>query len=80
MSLCHRKTEEETYSQPESRREEYMTVFINGKQRQIKRPPTIDGMDAEEFMRRDAYPIWQHQNEMWEYAYQNEDKNDEDQI
>lgn len=44
-----------------------MRVFINGKQVKIKRPPTIDGMDAEEFIRRNADPLWLHQNEMWEY-------------
>ncbi len=58
------------------RREEYMTVFINGKQRRTKRPPTIEGMDAEEFIRRNADPIWLHQNELWEYIDQNEDEDD----
>ena len=48
------------------RREEFMTIFINGKQKRVRRPPTIDGMDAEEFLRRNADPIWLHQNEMWE--------------
>ena len=48
------------------RRQEYMTVFINGKQRQVKRPPTIDGMDVDEFIRRNADPIWLQQNQMWE--------------
>lgn len=48
------------------RQKEYMTIFINGKQKRIKRPPTIDGMDADEFIRRNADPIWLHQNEMLE--------------
>ena len=56
------------------RQEEYMTVFMNGKQKRIKQPPTIDGMDVEEFIRRNADPIWLHQNEMWEYIDQNEDE------
>ena len=55
------------------RRKEYMTVFINGKQKRVKRPPTIDGMDIDEFIRRNADPIWLHQNEMWEYMDQTED-------
>ena len=55
------------------RQEEYMTVFMNGKQKRIKRPPKIDGMDVEEFIRRNADPIWLQQNEMWEYIDQNED-------
>jgi hypothetical protein len=49
------------------RREEYMTIFVNGKQKRVKRPPTTDGLDADEFIRRNADPIWLHQNEMWEY-------------
>ncbi|MFA6728325.1 MAG: hypothetical protein WCS17_08935 [Prevotella sp.] len=46
------------------RRQEYMTIFINGKQKRVKRPPTIDGMDVDEFIRRNADPIWLHQNEL----------------
>jgi len=49
------------------RQKEYMTIFINGKQKRVKRPPTIDGIDIDEFIRRNADPIWLHQNEMWEY-------------
>ena len=49
------------------RQKEYMTVFMNGTQKRVKRPITIDGMDADEFIRRNADPIWLHQNEMWEY-------------
>jgi hypothetical protein len=49
------------------RREEYMTVFMNVRQKRVKRPPTIDGMDVDEFIRRNADPIWLHQNEMWEF-------------
>jgi hypothetical protein len=48
------------------RRQEYMTS-INGKQKRVRRPPTIDGMDVDEFIRRNADPIWLHQNEMWEH-------------
>lgn len=49
------------------RRLEYMTIFINGKQKRVKRPATINGMDADEFILQNADPIWLHQNEMWEY-------------
>ena len=55
------------------RQKEYMTIFINGKQKRIKRPLTIDGMDVDEFIRRNADPIWLHQNEMWEYIDQEEE-------
>ena len=49
------------------RREEFMTVFVNGKQKRVKRPTTIDGLDVDDFILRNADPIWLHQNEMWEY-------------
>jgi hypothetical protein len=49
------------------RQQEYMTVFMNGKQKRVKRPVTIDGMDVDDFIRNNADPIWLHQNEMWEY-------------
>ena len=58
------------------RQKEYMTVFMNGKQKRIKRPPKIDGMDVDEFIRLKADPIWLHQNEMWEYMDQDEDENE----
>ncbi len=44
-----------------------MIVFIHGKQKRVPRPPTIDGLPADEFIRRNADPLWLHQNEMWEY-------------
>ncbi len=49
------------------RQKEYMTIFVNGKQKRVKKPVTIDGMDVDELIRRNADPIWLHQNEMWEY-------------
>ena len=48
------------------RQKKYEWVFMNGKQVRIKREPTIDGMDVEEFILRNADPIWLCQNEMWE--------------
>ena len=47
------------------RRKKYQMVFMNGRQVRIKRPPTIDGMDVDEFILRNADPIWLHQNELW---------------
>ena len=54
-------------AEKERKRRETMTIFINGKQKQVPRPLTIEGMDPDEFIRRNADPIWLHQNEMWEY-------------
>ena len=53
-------------------RKEYMTIFINGKQKRVKRPPTIEGLEVDEFIRRNADPIWLHQNEMWDYMTDDE--------
>ena len=55
------------------RQNEYMTIFVHGKQKRVKRPPTIDGIDVDEYIWKNADPIWLHQNEMWEYIDQPED-------
>ena len=65
-----------TAAEKKARRErktKYMTIFINGKQKRVPRPPQIDGMDVDEFIRRNADPIWLQQNEMWEYMTFDED-------
>jgi len=56
----------------EGRQKKYMWIFMNGKQVRVKRPPTIDGMDVDEYILKNADPIWLHQNEMWEYIQTNE--------
>src|ERR1700677_3146134 len=48
------------------RKKNFATIFINGKQKRVPRPPTIDGLPVEEFIARNADPIWVHQNEMWD--------------
>ena len=49
-----------------------MTIFVNGKQKRVRRPPEIDGVSVDEFVRNNADPIWLHQNEMWECMEENE--------
>lgn len=49
-----------------------MYVFVGGKQKRVKRPPQIDGMDVDEFIRRNADFVFLHQNEMWEYMVDEE--------
>lgn len=44
------------------RRREFMTIFVGGKMKRVRRPPTVDGMPVEEFLPRNADPIWLHQN------------------
>jgi len=51
-----------------------MTIFINGKQKWVKRPATVNGIETDEFIRNNADPIWLHQNEMWEYTDQHDDE------
>lgn len=64
--MTKRKLTPAEKAEKKKRQREYMTIFINGKQKRVKRPPTIDGIDVEEFIRRNADPIWLHQNELWE--------------
>ena len=52
------------------RKREHMTIFVHGKQVRVRRPETIEGLSAEEFIRRNADPIWLVQNEMSEYLPQ----------
>lgn len=73
MAKPKRKLTAKQKAEKKRRREEYMTIFLHGKQKRVKRPPTIDGMDPDEFIRRNADPIWLHQNEMWEYMNQDDD-------
>ena len=48
------------------RREMFMTIFINGRQKRVPRPLLIEGLPVDEFIARNADPIWLHQNELWE--------------
>jgi hypothetical protein len=48
------------------RKKKFMTIFINGKQKRVPRPPLIDGLPVEEFIAQNADPIWLHENELWE--------------
>ena len=66
MAKCKRKLTAAEKRARKIRRKEFMTIFVHGKMKRVKRPPTIDGMDVDEFIRRNADPIWLHQNEMWE--------------
>jgi len=75
MTKRKRKLTAAEKAEKQRRQREYMTIFISGKQKRVKRPPTTDGWEAHEFFRRCADPIWLHQNEMWEYI-ETEDEGD----
>jgi hypothetical protein len=48
------------------RKAEFQTVFLNGKMKRIRRPPQIDGMDADEWIRQNADDIFLHEEGMWD--------------
>jgi len=50
-----------------------MWIFVHGKQTRIRRPPTIDGMDVDAYIRQNADPIWLHQEGLWVYLMDEEE-------
>ena len=53
-------------AEKQRRRREFMTIFVSGKMKRVRRPPTIDGVPVENFIRQNADPVWLQQNEMFE--------------
>ena len=72
LQIARIALEKKEKAEKKQRQKEYMTIFVKGKQKRVKRPPTIDGMDVDECIRRNADPIWLYQNEMWEYMTDDE--------
>jgi hypothetical protein len=76
MSKAKKKREEahpkrrRTAAEKRARRErkkKSMRIFINGRQKRALRPQWIDGLPVEEFIARNADPIWLHENGLWEF-------------
>ena len=65
MSKPKRKLTAREKADKKRRKLEFMTIFINGKQKRVRRPPTIDGMSVDEFIRLNADPVWLHQQGEW---------------
>ena len=65
MAKKKRKLTPEEKAKKKQRQREFMTVFVGGKQKRIKRRQ-VEGIDVDEFIRRNADPLTLHQNEMWE--------------
>lgn len=76
MAKRKRKLTSAEKAEKKRRRREYMTIFVNGKQKRVKRPPTVDGIPVDEFIRNNADPIWLLKNEMYEELYQWEQERD----
>jgi hypothetical protein len=51
---------------------------MNGKQLRVRRPPSIDGLNAEEFILQNADPIWLHQNGYHEILHNKEMKKEKE--
>lgn len=49
------------------RKKNLMTIFVNGKQKRVPRPPTIEGLPVDEFIARNADPIWLLENGYYEF-------------
>jgi hypothetical protein len=64
--MKRRRTAAEKRARRERKRK-YTMIFINGKQKWVPRPQLIDGLPVEEFIARNANPVWLHQNELWEF-------------
>ena len=65
MSKPKRKLSAREKADKKRRKLEFMKIFINGKQKRVRRPPTIDRMSVDEFIRLNADPIWLHQQGEW---------------
>ena len=72
MGKKKRKLTPAEKAEKKRRRREFMTIFINGKMKRVRRPPTVDGVPLDDFIRQNADPIWLHQNEMWELMEENQ--------
>src|SRR3990172_7615541 len=66
MAKRKRKLTPAEKAEKKRRKAEYMTIFVGGKQKRVKRPPMIEGMTVDEFIRANADPVWLHEHEMWE--------------
>ena len=69
VSKRKRKLTPREKAEKKRRRLEYETIFVNGKQKRVKREPTVDGIPVDEFIRNNADPIWLLQNEMYEELF-----------
>lgn len=60
-----KKLTPEQKAEKRRRKLDFETIFVGGKQKRVKRRPLVEGLNPEEFIRRNADPTWLHQNELW---------------
>jgi hypothetical protein len=50
----------------EENQKKYEWIFMSGKQVRVKRQPTKDGIPIDEYIERNADPVWLQQNGMYD--------------
>ena len=73
MRKPKRRLTPEQRAEKKRRKQEFMTIFIRGKQKRVRRPPTIEGKPVDDFIRDNADALWYHQNEMWDAIDRDDD-------
>ena len=66
MHMKRKRTAAEKRARRE-RKKKYMIIFINGKQKRVPRPPLVESLPVDEFIARNADPLWLHENGLWEF-------------
>ncbi len=70
--MSKRKRSKEEKRRQQERKAEWMTIFVNGRQRSVRRPQRIDGIPADDFIACKADPIRLHTHEMRELIQRNQ--------
>lgn len=70
MKKPRRKLSSEEKRARRERSQTWMTIFVDGKQKRVPRPPTIDGLPVDEFVHRNADPIWLLQEQSFELLHE----------
>ena len=69
---CKKKLTLEQKAAKKKRKAEWMMIVIRGKQKWVRRPAMIDGMEVERFIERNADDVWLLQAERYENLYAKE--------
>lgn len=73
MRKLKRKKTNAEKAQKRARQLRYMTVFMNGRQKRVKRPETIEGMPVDEYLGENADALYWHQNGEWDRIAENKE-------